>query len=112
MIDYKAVKNQAMETLDPILSRLSYEMTCFDLFADLIYLQLLKENRDYLNIITMLNMDIEESEDDFEIILMSSICDIDEESVIINKVIEIVNVLLATPDSILRPYQQRYVTEK
>ena len=101
-----------METLDPILSRLSYEMTCFDLFADLIYLQLLKENRDYLNIITMLNMDIEENEDDFEIILMSSLCDIDEESVIINKVIEIVNVLLATPDSILRPYQQRYVTEK
>ena len=77
------------------------------------YLYNLKEDRDYIHILLMLNIDFDEFDDgDIEIVLMSKLSQIDEESVLIKRVIEIVNLLLLTPDSVLRPYQQHFVTEK
>ena len=53
-----------------------------------------------------------EDEIDLEVLLMTRICEIHEESVIMIKVLETCKMLLSTPNSVLRPYQQPFVTVK
>ena len=104
-----------METLNPILSRLSYEMNCCGLVEDIAHINSTREYNDLFHILAMLCLDYEDEEMDDEIIemiIVSKICESDEEEKIIRKAMDTVNLLLATPNSILRPYQQHFVTEK
>ena len=102
-----------METLPPILSKLSFEMCCFEVVQDICGLCLLKEFSDNNLFLAMLDIDFEDFDSmDIEFILMTKLVEIDDESVLMGKIIEIYNELLLTPDSVLRPYQQHFTTEK
>ena len=100
-----------MESLSSVLSKLSYEMTCYEILTDIMYLKQIKEVQDYCHILSLFDMDFEENGVDIELVLMTKICEIDEESELVHKVIEVVN-LLSTCDSVVRPYEQPFVTEK
>ena len=100
-----------MESLNPILSNLSYEMTCYGLVEELLHMYSVREALDNAILASLLNCDTLDFEEDlFETILLSKICELDEEYEVMKRVIATVNYLLSTPDAILRPYQQHFVT--
>ena len=101
------------ESLTPILTKLSFEMSCYEVIEDILCLYKCKEDSDYRHLLFMLDIDFEDFDSmDIEVILMTKLGEIDDESVLMGKIIEIYNELLLTPDSILRPYQQHFTTEK
>jgi len=100
------------ESLTPILTKLSFEMSCYEVIEDILCLYKWKEDSDYRHLLFMLDIDFEDFDSmDIEVILMTKLVEIDDESVLMGKIIEIYNELLLTPDSVLRPYQQHFTTE-
>lgn len=62
----------------------------------------------------MLDIDFEDDFGDLDIerILMSKLCEIEDETLLMQKIVNIFYILQSTPDSVLRPYQQHFVTDK
>ena len=103
-----------MESLSPILTKLSFEIACYHVLEDLLGIYKLKQNQDHIQLLLLIDIDFEDfsESDDIEILLLSKLCEIEDEATLMSKVIEVINVLAATPDSILRPYQQPFITSK
>jgi len=61
----------------------------------------------------MLDIDFEDDFGDLDIerILMSKLCEIEDETLLMQKIVNIFYILQSTPDSVLRPYQQHFVTD-
>ena len=103
-----------MESLSPILTKLSFEIACYHVLEDLLGIYKLKQNQDHIQLLLLIDIDFEDfsESDDIEILLLSKHCEIEDEATLMSKVIEVINVLAAIPDSILRPYQQPFITSK
>ena len=73
-----------MEVLSPLLDNLSYEMATYQLLEDILHLYKLKQERKHLHLLYLLDIDSSDYEDeiDLEVLLMTRICEIHEESVI------------------------------
>ena len=102
-----------METLPAVLTKLSLEMSCYEIVFDILCLCKIKEDRDNL-LLSLLDCDSVEfdSSEDIEVVLMTKISEIDEECNLMHQVMHIFDALIAAPDSVLRPYQQHFITEK
>ena len=101
--------DNTMDSLPRVLSHLSWEMCVYEIVQDILELSVIKEN--YKNLVlVLLQCDCLESED-VEIVLMTKLRSIESESLLMLKVIEIFDAVISTPDSVLRPYQQHFVTE-
>ena len=49
--------------------------------------------------------------DTLEILLISKLIDLDDEIILMERVMDIFSILISAPDSVLRPYQQHFITE-
>ena len=98
-----------METLPGVLSHLSLEMCCFEIVEDMLTIWKIKENRDNLLLILLDSDSLEY--DDIQVLMMTKLIDIDNECILMEKVMEIFGTLIDAPDSVLRPYQQHFITE-
>ena len=75
-----------MESLNPILCKLSYEMTCYGLVEELLPMYSVREALDNAILASLLNCDTLDFEEDlFETILLSKICELDEECEVMEK---------------------------
>ena len=103
-----------MESLSPILTKLSYEIAVYSVLEDLLSIYKLKQDQDYHQLLLLINIEFEDfsDSDNIEILLLKKLCEIEDEATLMSKVIEVINVLAATPDSVLRPYQQPFITSK
>ena len=100
-----------MESLTLNLSKLSYEMTCYEVLSDLLCLCQYSEDRDYIHLLAMFDMDYDDSEESLELVLMNRICEIEDEGELVNKIVEVVNLLMGC-SSVTRPYEQHFVTSR
>ena len=111
---FSIVHKSKMESLSPILTKLSYEIAVYSVLEDLLSIYKLKQDQDYHQLLLLIDIEFEDfiDSDDIEILLLSKLCEIEDEATLMSKVIEVINVLAATPDSVLRPYQQPFITSK
>ena len=98
-----------MDSLPSVLSHLSLEMCSYELVEDILEFGKTKEN--YEDLILMLIDSESLDSDTLEILLMSKLMDIEEEPVLMERVMDIFSILMNAPDSVLRPYQQHFITE-
>ena len=99
-----------METLDNLMNKLSYEMCCYNIVLELMGVQAVKE--DINNLLLLLIIDDEVADETLEGILLAELSGLEDEQTLMMKIIDIFNALITAPDSVLRPYQQHFVTEK
>ena len=95
-----------METLDNLMNKLSYEMCCYNIVLDIMGVQAVKE--DINNLLLLLMIDDEVADETLE----AELSGLEDEQTLMMKIIDIFNALITAPDSVLRPYQQHFVTEK
>ena len=93
-----------METLQSqILTRLSFEMSAYEVVQYILSILKLKEDRDTLLLSLLLDCDAGPADpDDIDVILMTTLGQIDEESLIMAKVVELFSAFIDAPDSIIR----------
>lgn len=103
-----------METLPRILTALSFEMAAFQVIEDIVCLIKSKEIIDYNLFLAVLDIEMEDgfNEIDLPTVLMLKLCDMEDETLLVSKVVDMYNLLESTPESVLRPYNQPFVTEK
>jgi len=96
---------------DSVISKLTHEMTCYGIVHDILSLHVIKADNDIL-LLALLDEDTTDSSTDFEmLLLLRKLCDIDSECDLMAKILDIFHALISAPDSLLRPYQQHFVTE-
>ena len=102
-----------MASLTLSLSKLSYEMSCYEVLSDILCLCQYSETQDYIHLLAMFDMalDSDDNEDMMELALMHRICEIEEECELVNKIVEVVNLLMGC-SSVTRPYEQHFVTSR
>lgn len=98
-----------METLPRVLSLLSFEMNCYEVVRDILELSTLKEISD-ISLLLLLDSDCTETED-IDFLLLSKLQNIQSEEELVREVHRIFEVITSAPETVLRPYQQHFVTE-
>ena len=95
-------QNFRMESLENLLTKLSFEMACYGIVQDILSLHLMKENSENL-LLALLDIDSSDTDSlDLEILLIRMISDLDDEVSLMEKITNIFNVLISTPDIVLR----------
>ena len=97
-----------MESIAPVLTKLAFEIACFQILEDLLDILKAQENSDDVAMLSLIDLDFEDQS--IEIYLLTKLVEIEDEAELMSKVIEVINVLSSTPGSVLRPYQQPFIT--
>ena len=84
-------------------------MSTYEIVEDILEFAKIKENYEDL-ILMLIDSDMLDS-DTLEILLISKLIDLDDEIILMERVMDIFSILISVPDSVLRPYQQHFITE-
>ena len=101
-----------MDTLrSALLSRLSFEMSAYEVVDDLLCLYNTKEDHDSLLLLLLETDDTDSYYDTIDLILAARMSEIEDEDLLMTKVIDFFQSVIEAPDRVFRPYQQHFITE-
>jgi len=99
----------SMENSETVLSKLTFEMTCYGIVHDVLSVHVTKEDNDNL-LLSLLDEDGIDSLD-LEVLLMRKLSELDSECDLMRKVLNIFQALVSAPDSVLRKAFKSYLAD-